>query len=64
MVLFLMVMGNMASIYQNKSRDASKKTLGGQKNVRWDAVIKLAGLWVEMEKIGLKIRGILGASTY
>ena len=64
MVLFLMVMGNMTSIYQNKSRDVSKKWVGDKKIVRWDAVIKLAGLWVEMEKVGLKIREILGASTY
>jgi hypothetical protein len=64
MVLFLMVMGNMISIYHNGGTDASKKYRGVIFFLLGDLVAKLTGLWVEMKNRGLKSGGILALSTY
>jgi hypothetical protein len=55
MVLFLIVRGSIPIVYQNKSRDASKKC----KKMGRVYVIKfgheVGQLWVEMKNCGLKM---------
>ena len=54
----------MTSVYKNESGDANKKCKEMKKFFIRILVFKFAEFWDEMRNRGLKIGGILVASTY